>query len=139
MMHTVTHKGLDDRPTGHRAWTAVPGSLEDRPMASEDRLHLRVNVEHGKTRVEVHGEIDAHSAGELDEGLSGIVLAGETNVVLDLVGVDFMDSTGMRAVVAAQKMVADRDGTLELVNVSPTVHRALAYAGLVDHLSIQEA
>lgn len=106
---------------------------------AEDRLHLRITVEEDGTRVEVHGEVDAHSAAELDQGLSGVVLTGEKNLILDMVGVDFMDSTGMRAVVAAQKMVTDREGTLRLVNVGPTVHRALAYAGLVDHLQIQEA
>lgn len=108
-------------------------------MTTDDRLQLHIHAENGATRVEVHGEVDAHSATELDQGLSAVVLSGEVNLILDLLGVDFMDSTGMRAVVAAQKMVNDREGSLRLVNVHPTVRRALAYAGLVDHLEIQEA
>jgi anti-anti-sigma factor len=50
--------------------------------------------------------------------------------------VRFVDSSGMGALVAAQKLAMQKGGRLSLHDVAPNVARALQMAGLVDVLAV---
>lgn len=98
----------------------------------------------------VQGRFDAHS---VDEYSSCVVEAvGETrpNVIVDLYGVEFMDSSALAALVTTLKRTMERGGDTVLARVSdaariileltrldqifaqaPTVEAARAYLGLV--------
>ena len=47
--------------------------------------------------VAVQGEVDMSTALEMDAELARLVDAGWANIVVDLAGVSFIDSTGLRA------------------------------------------
>lgn len=80
--------------------------------------------------VEVRGELDAHTAPRLREGLSELVDQGVYRVVIDAEGLEFMDSTGLGVLVGALKRVREHDGTLVLVCTRPNLLRLLAVTGL---------
>lgn len=64
--------------------------------------------------------IDAASAIEFKEAMRSLTQGPEPRVVLDLVNVAFIDSSGLGAVVAAMKVLKP-DRNLELARLSPTV------------------
>jgi anti-sigma B factor antagonist len=86
----------------------------------------------GTLAIAVSGEIDMACA----ERLSGRVMAmcAEADVYdvrLDLVEVGFLDSAGIKALLAIRRYVMDRDGTVGISRVSATVRRVLDVAGLM--------
>ena len=89
-----------------------------------------------RTVVAVEGEVDLATAPRLKEFLLDLVAEGVTEVVLDLSGVDFLDSTGLGAVVAAFKRVRAHDGHMAVVVTSARVRRAFEITNLDRVLSL---
>lgn len=85
---------------------------------------------------EVVGEIDAHSAPSLAEQL--LTLNGET-LVLDLAGVTFMDSSGLRVVVNLHQHGQDGGPELVIQDPSKPVVRLFEIAGLTELLAIRQS
>ncbi len=66
--------------------------------------------------------IDAASAIQFKERMRDIVATGEQRVVLDLSRVQFLDSSGLGAIVAVRKLLGP-DRVLELSGLTPTVEK----------------
>jgi anti-sigma B factor antagonist len=83
------------------------------------------------TVMSVIGEIDLYTAprlhGELVTALAG---GGPVQLVVDMSGVEFCDSTGMNVLLAAQRRARERGGDLELAAPRPTVRKILQVTGL---------
>lgn len=81
--------------------------------------------------VAVRGEVGAGTAPTLRARLEGL-LARETpqQVVLDLGEVDFVDSSGLGAIVRVHKQLRAAGGTLSLVITDETVLRVFQMSGL---------
>lgn len=79
--------------------------------------------------LELHGEVDIASSGELRERLRAAVEAGATRILVDLQDVSFIDSIAMAAIVGAQRRLAP-DGRLALVAHHPYVLLVLEAVGL---------
>lgn len=82
----------------------------------------------------VVGVIDMHTAESLADHLAS--MGSDSSVVLDLSGVDFVDSAGLRTILVAHRALADVGQRLELANVSSAVGRLLEITGLDDHLDV---
>ncbi|MGF1506000.1 MAG: STAS domain-containing protein [Chloroflexi bacterium] len=80
--------------------------------------------------IEVAGRIDSSNAEELGEALKQRVDDGRRNLVVDLAGVEYMSSAGLRELVATLKQVKQGSGDLRLCNPSERVAEVLELAGL---------
>lgn len=76
--------------------------------------------------VEVIGELDMATAPQLRDGLQRPLDDGARNVVVDLAGVAFMDSTALGTLVAVFKTVRDGGGRLCLAAAQAPVRNVLA-------------
>jgi len=76
-------------------------------------LATRTVAEH--TVLEVGGEVDVYTAPRLRERLVELVDAGSRHVIVDLAGVEFLDSTGLGVLVGAMKRLRVANGTFGLV------------------------
>ncbi len=85
------------------------------------------------TTVTARGELDLASADLLVDACPHEVER------LDMRAVTFVDSSGIRAIMRASKLVVRRGGQLVLVSPSAEVRRVLAMLGLTEHLPIVEA
>jgi anti-anti-sigma factor len=79
------------------------------------------------------------TAEALEERIRELVEAdGDTSVVvLDLGGVNFIDSQGAEKLTEIQRMMENGDGTLRLARVKPQVYAVLRADGFVDRLGSQ--
>jgi anti-sigma B factor antagonist len=99
-------------------------------MPTEDvRLDLSLDVDGALL---LQGEIDSYTAPELADRL-----AAEPPVeVLDLAGVTFIDSSGLRTLVEAHQARAETGSRLMLRAPSAAVQRLLEISGLGGHLDV---
>lgn len=81
----------------------------------------------------VTGEVDLASAPELDTALAKF--KGQ-EVFVDLRKVEFMDSAGLRVLLAHQGRINEQGGTLKLVVTEGPVMRLLELAGVRDRFPI---
>lgn len=79
---------------------------------------------------EVSGRVDSSNAGELGQELDRAIDDGNTNLVLDLGGVEYMSSAGLREMVRVLKRVKRTGGDLRIANPSERVREVLELAGL---------
>jgi anti-anti-sigma factor len=79
------------------------------------------------------GEIDAHTAPLLAAAMAGLP-AGVVKV--DMAGVSFMDSSGLRVLMDATTRARESGGDLVVASPSPTVARLVEISGLGDQLRL---
>ena len=97
-------------------------------------LSLEVSQQGHHHVLQASGEIDLASAPMLEERLTA--LQGEGPVVLDLSGIDFIDSTGLRVVLAAHQRAQDAEAELRIVAIDGAVTRLLDITGVKDRLAV---
>lgn len=79
--------------------------------------------------VKVSGRIDSSNAAEFDNVLKEIV-SRKHNVVLEMSGIDYISSAGLRAMIALLRECKKHKGDVRLANPSERVVEVLALAGL---------
>jgi anti-sigma B factor antagonist len=100
------------------------------------RLAVDRQDEEGCVTLRVRGEIDLASARVLERELHHVENSAPCRIVLDLAGLDFMDSSGMRLLVAAQRRAQSQDHTLIVANVPHHTRRLLSVTGIDAELLI---
>ena len=93
-------------------------------------MHHR--TENGTLTVWLTGSIDSTNAQQVEEELMATV-GDATNVVLDLGGVGYLSSYGIRTIMR----LAKRCTRFELVNVQPDVYDVLSMTGLTEMLTVR--
>jgi anti-sigma B factor antagonist len=86
--------------------------------------------------VAVTGEIDVHTGPVLREHLLGALTSGRHEVVVDLSGVSFLDSSGLGVLVTAHKRARAAGGELRLASCQPAVATIFQITALDRALSI---
>lgn len=106
-------------------------------------LSLSTRSEADRTVVVVSGEIDVYTAPKLREQLIDLVSAGNYHIVVDMEGVEFLDSTGLGVLVGGLKRVRAHDGSLRLVCTQERILKIFRITGLTKvfpiHSSVEEA
>ena len=78
----------------------------------------------GSQRVALGGRLDTHTYGELDQALAPVLAnPAITSLVLDLAGLDYISSAGIRSVFKARKALATRAGKVLVVNPQPQIQK----------------
>jgi anti-sigma B factor antagonist len=75
-------------------------------------LGLDVSERDGYTVLAVRGEVDVYTAPRFRERLIELVSEGKHRIIIDLEGVDFLDSTGLGVLVGGLKRLRSHDGDL---------------------------
>jgi anti-sigma B factor antagonist len=96
-----------------------------------------------QTVISVVGEIDVYTAPTLRERLNELVSDGEYHLIVDLAGVDFLDSTGLGVLVGGLKRARSHEGSLQLVCDQEKILKVFRITGLTKvfpiHASLREA
>ncbi len=103
--------------------------------------HLRIDVRSEQDRVVLclHGELDLASAPLLQGEIESTQADDATLVVLDLDDLEFIDSTGLRIILAAHERSRERGQMLALTRGSQQVQRLMSITRVGEHLRIIES
>ncbi len=78
-----------------------------------DRLEFKTNVEEGKSIIEVDADLDNEQAGEaLRIAFNSLYERGQKTIVLDLKGVEIINSYGIGKILMCYKKLKAEDGVL---------------------------
>ena len=99
-------------------------SLVPHFQLDEERSDAGVHI------VNVSGEIHVSTAPSFREQLNAVIENGGTMLVLDLSGVEFIDSTGLSVLLNGLRLVNQRHGRMALVCANPTVMRLFQITSL---------
>jgi anti-sigma B factor antagonist len=84
--------------------------------------------------IEIVGDLDPHTSPQLDEEVASVLDdAAVTELVLDLAGLEFIDSSGIRSLIRAQQALEERRGSVVLRAPSAATRRLLE----ITHLQTQ--
>jgi anti-sigma B factor antagonist len=90
----------------------------------------------GETVVSLCGELDCSNSTALNEELSGLIDSGATDLVIDLQLLAFIDSTGLSAILQANKKLEGK-GKLVLRQPAELVRKIFELTGLNGALIIE--
>ena len=83
-------------------------------------------------RVIACGDIDLATAPDFEAYLGELVSQGARTIVIDVAGVDFLDSSGIRVLVQASNDLEPLGGNVYLENMSAPVARIMEITGLTE-------
>ena len=83
------------------------------------------------------GRVDSASSSELERLVVSRIEAGEKRLVLDLSGVEYISSAGLRVLLMAAKRLKGPPGGLVLCGIGPSVRTVLELAGFLPLFAVE--
>jgi anti-anti-sigma factor len=92
-------------------------SMASQPINFPPQLHLDVKTTDGNSEVFCRGRLTAETASDFKQQIRNVISKSK-NIVLDLKDVEYMDSTGLGAIVAVYVSARRATCSLRLVNIN---------------------
>jgi anti-sigma B factor antagonist len=108
-----------------------------RPLSSSP-FEVSVEQRKGAVHVVLTGELDISTATRLEDDLRRVEAERPELIVLDLQGLSFMDSTGLRLLISADSRARGEGRRLAIVQGNEMVQRVLRLTRLDERLNIVE-
>ena len=99
-------------------------------------MTINKTAEDGKLTVVLEGRLDTFTAPDLEKEL-GESLEGIKDVVLDLKGLEYISSAGLRVLLSTQKKMNETEGTMVVRNINDIVKEVFEVTGFDDILTIE--
>jgi anti-anti-sigma factor len=104
----------------------------DHSRVTRDDESLAINVERARNAsiVRAKGVLSRSTADKFEEAVGGAIDEDSPDVILDLGGVRFIDSTGLRSLLRVANLSRGVGGELRLQRSTAAIQRAIEWAGL---------
>ena len=83
----------------------------------------------------VTGRLDTQTAPELEKEIDAIV-SGLKELILDMAGLEYVSSAGLRVILKAQKIM-NAQGSMKLTSVNDSIMEVFDITGFLDILTIE--
>lgn len=94
-------------------------------------LNINTQLKQGVLIVRVEGEIDMHTASIFRQNVdSALDKSGSKNILLNLKGVTFIDSSGLGVILGRYKRISLQHGVMMATYIQPQVMRIFELSGL---------
>jgi anti-sigma B factor antagonist len=113
-----------------RAFKREGASVDQQPFAVSE------HDEQGSLRLAVTGEIDVATAPTLRERLDGAIDRGTGILIVDLLGVTFLDSTALGVLIGARERCQQQSMQLRIVLSEARIVKIFEITGLTEMFSI---
>ena len=105
--------------------------LSNRPAA---RLRVTTDPGDGRLTVEFAGELDIAGLADVEGPLAELLAREPQPVVIDLGGLQFLDSSGIAALIR----IANRFDPVEIRHAGARIHRVLTVLGLASRFGLSD-
>jgi anti-anti-sigma factor len=98
----------------------------------QEPITVTTRWDEGAASIEVSGELDLHSSGELGAAVDEVLAASPAPSAIDVdaSGLSFADSAGLRALLLARNQASERGIAFRVSRVSEPLGRLLEMTGL---------
>jgi len=95
-------------------------------------MELDINVDRAQSvcTMTLVGEVDVYTAPRMKEELVSAIESGCNNVIIDMEGVGFIDSSGLGVLVSALRRARERDGAVRVVCTRDNILKIFRITGL---------
>ncbi|HUF48750.1 MAG TPA: STAS domain-containing protein [Vicinamibacterales bacterium] len=100
-------------------------------------MQISEEQQEGVVVVAVSGRIDSTTSPTLDDHLVRLAGAGSHRVVMDLSGVDFISSAGLRVMLSLAKRTKAHQGAVVLCGLDASVREVFAMAGFLPLFAVE--
>jgi len=100
-------------------------------------MTIQTRNENGILTVKPMGRLDSTTAGELDQKLQAELAASVEKLVIDMSGVDFISSKGLRVLVSAYRQLSGKEMVIE--GAGSSVMDVFRLSGLLKVFTVHEA
>jgi anti-sigma B factor antagonist len=114
-------------------------ALPSESVGSDEHLRIDVRTAPDRVVLELHGELDLLGAPLLQQRIEQADLGERPILVLDVSDLQFVDSAGLRVILAAHEGARQRGQEFALTRGSEQVQRLLSIAGVDERLRIVDA
>ncbi|BDZ67984.1 STAS domain-containing protein [Methanobacterium ferruginis] len=84
------------------------------------------------------GRLDAYNSNLLENKFNELIDSGKLNMVVDLAGVDYISSSGLRVMLSSLKKLNKLGGNLKLSSLQPYVQEVFEIAGFTQLFAIYD-
>ena len=114
-----------------RSGGAVAKPARTQPFQAQDIVSARHH------RLVLSGELDMVAASQLETLIVELCSRGTSGITVDLSGITFIDSRGLRAILLARELAAEHGSEFSLIPGPPHVQRIFQLTNLLDVLPFQ--
>lgn len=103
------------------------------------KIERRTN--NGYEVIDLHGELDAHTASQLEESLQQLINSNKANIIVNFQKLDYIASAGLGVFMAYIEDVRSIGGDIKLTNMNSKVYNVfdlLGFPTLYDILEDEE-
>lgn len=86
--------------------------------------------------ITLEGPLDSPAAPEVERAFSEALQKGASSIVVDLAGVEYISSSGLRVAIMLMKAINNRGGRLALCRLSPFVSDVFEMTHLADRFAL---
>lgn len=100
-------------------------------------MDIVVDVMKGINVVKLNGDLDLKSAPEFQQRITPLIQSG-SKLVVDMSGVEYMSSAGLRVLLATYRQVTAVGARLILAGVSEDVQEVMSMTGFLQNFTLQQ-
>jgi anti-sigma B factor antagonist len=113
-----------------------PGS---KTLHQEKKMPLITNIETkmpGGYVVTLNGRLDGITAADCDEKITSLLQPATKAVILDMTGLDYISSMGVRLILKTRKFIEENGGKVYVVNMQPQIKKVLEIVNLLRGMTL---
>ncbi len=96
-------------------------------------MKIDKKLDDGCLSIKVEGRLDTNTSPELEDEM---VFDGANKLVFDFSGLEYISSAGLRILIAAQKAMLSKGGTMEIVGPNDAVRSVFEITGCTEIFTI---
>jgi anti-sigma B factor antagonist len=98
---------------------------------AQDEVHIDIKRDGDSTVFALSGTLDLATSPAVRAALVDAAGGGSHDMIIDLTGLEFLDSTGLGALIGAQRRALEQLGRVRLIVAEGAISRLLNITGLV--------
>ena len=87
-------------------------------------------LDHDIRIIRLAGKLDVAGTGEIETGFAGYCSGNGVRAIVDLAGVNYLASTGIRLLMSNAKSITKRGGKMVIIHPAPDVKHVLEVTGI---------
>ncbi len=99
-------------------------------------MNINSTINGSELTVAVDGRLDISTAADFDKALKAN-LDGVTTLIIDMKDLEYVSSAGLRVLLATQKTMDEKGGSMKIRNVNETISEVFIVTGFADILTVE--